>query len=60
MIANEQQLVLADMMTGRHNMLVRLLQVLPRDPDVCLFVLAPDEQLGARSGRMVPAGCARV
>jgi hypothetical protein len=33
-MANEQQLVLADMMTGRHNMLVRLLQGLRRDPEV--------------------------
>ena len=30
--ANEQQLVLADMMTGRHNTLVRLLQPLPTRP----------------------------
>jgi putative oxidoreductase-like protein len=33
-LANEQQLVLADMMTGRHNTLVRLLQALRRDPEV--------------------------
>jgi len=33
-MANEQQLVLADMMTGRHNTLVRLLQALRRDPEV--------------------------
>ena len=32
--ANEQQLVLADMMTGRHNTLVRLLQALRCDPEV--------------------------
>src|ERR1700746_2125723 len=30
----EQQLVLADMMTGRHNTLVRLLQALRSDPEV--------------------------
>ena len=33
-LANEQQLVLADMMTGRHNTLVRVLQALRRDPEV--------------------------
>ena len=33
-MANEQQLVLADMMTGRHNTLVRLLQALRCDPEV--------------------------
>jgi hypothetical protein len=33
-MANEQHLVLADMMTGRHNTLVRLLQALRRDPEV--------------------------
>jgi hypothetical protein len=33
-MTNEQQLVLADMMTGRHNTLVRLLQALRRDPKV--------------------------
>ncbi len=32
--ANERQLVLADMMTGRHNILVGLLQALRRDPEV--------------------------
>lgn len=33
-MVNEQQLVLADMMTGRHNTLVRLLQALRCDPEV--------------------------
>jgi hypothetical protein len=33
-MANEQQLVLTDMMTGRHNTLVRLLQALRCDPEV--------------------------
>ena len=33
-LARERRLVLADMMTGRHNTLVRLLQALRSDPDV--------------------------
>ena len=33
-MANEQQLLLTDMMTGRHNTLVRLLRVLRCDPEV--------------------------
>jgi hypothetical protein len=33
-IAKERRLVLADMMTGRHDALLRLLQILRRDPDV--------------------------
>ena len=33
-MASEQQLVLTDMMTGRHNTLVRLLLALRRDPEV--------------------------
>jgi hypothetical protein len=34
-LAQERGLVLADMMTGRHNTLVRLLQALRSDPEVC-------------------------
>ena len=33
-LAQERRLVLADMMTGRHNTLIRLLQALRSDPDV--------------------------
>src|SRR6185369_5805945 len=33
-LAQERRLVLADMMTGRHNTLVRLLQALRSDPEV--------------------------
>jgi predicted dehydrogenase len=33
-LASERRLVLADMMTGRHNTLVRLLQALRRDPEI--------------------------
>jgi len=33
-LAGERQLVLADMMTGRHNTLMRLLQALRRDPEI--------------------------
>ena len=33
-MANERRLVFADMMTGRHNTLVRLVQALRSDPEV--------------------------